>query len=408
MTQSMQKPIARALIIAVVLGPVAWADTVVYVSQQATSPLYAELAVGTANGLGQNGSLGGPFGSVQAAYAYLYNTPGHHTIRLLADGGGVYGGNDIGQNENANGNGVIRMVSNNVFPNANPLWNTVKLVSDDPLNRVTLRMSYPSSEFAEDGITSPAEQTNTYPASYQQRVVNSGATNATANRGNVIRGLWNPGANMALPGMIVENVDILLGGGHVLVGSTASVDTAPQQFTFNNVNVTMEREMFAAPSNGPIWGKSALFYGHYGQNALNNSYMSFNNSTINLINNDNSAWTGDFYVGAGWGLGGTGNWLKLPTDFVTGNNSSTFNYWDGTEYVQWADAPTGGIWQGGRNSGFTLTAYENGVGTNNTFFNLQSFSAIPEPSALALAGLAGAGFLMSRLFNRRGRPPEQN
>jgi hypothetical protein len=388
---------AMAVGIALVLTANARAETV-WVSQAATSPTYSQLAIGSANGLGQNGSLSNPFGSVQAAYAYLYSTPGNHTIRLLADGGGTYGGDDIGQNEGSvYGNGVIRMVSGNVFPNSSPTWTTVKLVSDS--TRVTMRMSYPTSEDPY-GITGPAEGATTgqYPAAYEKEVVNpNGST--TQNRGTAIRGLWNAGTTMALPGMIVEDLDIVLGGGHVLVGNTTTSGGTKQEFTFNNVNVTLEREMYAAPITGnPIWGKSALFTSHMPQADLTSSYLSFNNSSINLINNDiytinpedpagplipglPSAWDGDFFVGQTWAG------AKLPVNFVTGNNSSTLNYWNGSEYVQWADAPPGSIWQSTRNPN-SLRAYQLGATGVNNFLNLSSFVVeVPEPSTVLLGGL---------------------
>lgn len=376
------------------------ADEVVYVSQSVASPSYADLKTGS---LGQTGALGNPFGSIQAAYHYLYTRGGNHEIRLIHNGDdGTYGGAWIGANEFDNGNGYLRMVSNNAFPNGGPSWTSAKLVSADPLNRVTLRMSYPSGPPpAADGITSPAEGTNAYPAAYEKEVPNPSG-GAAVNRGQVIRGLWNPGTSMALTGMIVEDLDIVLGGGHVLVGTTASTGGIQQQFEFNNVNLFMEREMYPFPEpDGPIWGKSALFASHMNQTDLNLSSLSFNNSNIYLVNNDGSAWEGDFYVGQTWG---SGSWFKLPNDFVSGNNTSTFNYWNGTEYVEWVDAPPlgGGIWQSGRNAGNTLTAYQNNVGTNNNFFDLESF-AVPEPSSLALAGLAGAAAGMYRLFRRSGR-----
>ena len=391
---------AMAVGIALVLTANTRAETV-WVSQLAASPTYSQLAIGTANSLGQNGTSGNPFGSVQAAYAYLYSTPGNHTIRLRADGGGTYGGDDIGQNENANGNGVIRMVNNNIFPNASPTWTTVKLVSDS--TRVTMRMSYPTEE-APYGITSPGVGTDTYPAAYEKEVSNPGTTavpRLTQNRGATIRGLWNAGNSMALPGMIVEDLDIVLGGGHVLVGTTSSLAGTKQQFTFNNVNVTLEREMYAAPITGnPIWGKSALFTSHMPQADLNQSYLSFNNSSINLIHNDNytidytddpegarvarlpSAWDSDFFVGQTWAG------VKLPNNFVTGNASSTLNYWNGTEYVEWADAPPGSIWQSNRNPN-SLRAYQlGGTGVNN-FFDLASF--VPPPGFSWLGGIGGTG-----------------
>ena len=363
------------------------ADSIVFVSQQATSPLYSQLAIGTANGANQDGSSGNPFGSVQAAYAFLYSTPGNHTIRLLADGGGTYGGDDIGQNEGTvYGNGVIRMVSGNIFPTSSPTWTTVKLVSDS--TRVTMRMSYPTEEIPY-GITGPAEGATTgqYPAAYEKEVVNPNGTTAQ-NRGTTIRGLWNAGFTMALPGMIVEDLDIVLGGGHVLVGNTATSGGTKQEFTFNNVNVTLEREMYPAPLPGsPLWGKSALFTSHMPQADLTSSYLSFSNSNIFLRNNDNTAWgnmggtDGDFFVGQTWAS------VKMPTNFVTGNNSSTLNYWNGSEYVQWADAPPGSIWQSTRNPN-KLDAYElGGTGVNN-FLNLASFVVeVPEPSTVLLGGL---------------------
>ena len=382
---------AMAVGIALLLTANTRAETV-WVSQAATSPTYSQLAIGTANGANQNGSLASPFGSVQAAYAYLYNTSGNHTIRLLADGGGTYGGDDIGQNEGSvYGNGVIRMVSGNVFPSSSPAWTTVKLVSDS--TRVTMRMSYPTSQYATDGITGPAEGATSgqYPAAYEKEVVTPSGSTAQ-NRGTVIRGLWNSGISMALPGMIVEDLDIVLGGGHVLVGNTTTSGTTKQEFTFNNVNVTLEREMYGAPLPGsPLWGKSALFTSHMPQADLNNSYLSFTNSNIFLRNNDDTAWgsaggtDGDFFVGQTW------NSVKLPNNFVTGNDSSTLNYWNGTEYVEWADAPPGSIWQSNRNPN-SLRTYQLGATGVNNFLNLASFVAPVPPADFSwLGGTGGTG-----------------
>jgi autotransporter-associated beta strand protein len=382
---------AMAVGIALVLTADTRADSIVYVSQNATSPTYAQLVIGAANGLGQNGTSSNPFGSVQAAYAYLYSTAGNHTIRLLADGGGTYGGDDIGQNENANGNGVIRFVNGTIFPNSSPTWTTVKLVSDS--TRVTMRMSYPTGQFATDGITAPAEGASggQYPAAYEKEVPSPNGSPAL-NRGTVIRGLWNAGVSMALPGMIVEDLDIVLGGGHVLVGTTAANVGTKQQFTFNNVNVTLEREMYAAPVTGnPIWGKSALFTSHMPQADLNNSYLSFTNSNIFLRNNDDTAWgsaggtDGDFFVGQTWAG------AKLPNNFVTGNDSSTLNYWNGSEYVEWADAPPGSIWQSNRNPN-SLRTYQLGATGVNNFLNLASFVAPVPPADFSwLGGTGGTG-----------------
>jgi autotransporter-associated beta strand protein len=132
---------------------------------------------------------------------------------------------------------------------------------------------------------------------------------------------------------------------------------------------------------------------------LNHSYLSFNNSSINLIHNDNytidytddpegvriardpSAWDGDFFVGQTWAG------AKLPNNFVRGNNSSTFNFWNGTEYVEWADAPPGSIWQSNRNPN-SLRTYQLGATGVNNFLNLSSF--VDDLSWLGGTGGTGA------------------
>jgi hypothetical protein len=376
-------------IISLVLTAVSHAATV-YVSELVSAPTYD--SYGTTYD-GQDGSFGNPFGSIQAAYHYLYTQSGDHEIRLVTGvgGDGVFGGTEIGVSEfDTNGDGYLRLVSGagaNRF-NGNPSWNTVKLVSDS--TRVTLEMS-------RDYITSPNEAGhNAYPAAYEKEVPNPGGSNA-ANRGATIRGLWNAGTSMALTGMIVEDLDIVLGGGHVLVGSGGT--QLQQQFTFNNVDIYLEdNNIDEAGFTGDPWGKSALFTSHMSQTDLDNSWLSFNDSNIYLYTDNNAAWAGDFYVGQTWG---SGTWYTLPDNFVTGNDTSTFSYWDGSEYVAWDETTSWSIYQSGRNAGNTLTAYELGVSGNN-FFDLTSFNvsggggAIPEPASLVLMVLAGGAMMMRR------------
>jgi hypothetical protein len=366
---------------------------VVYVSESAADTAYSTYNSGYG---GQDGSAGNPFGAISAAYHYLYNTAGDHEIRLIGDGDGVFGGGELGSNEFANGDGYLRMVSNNQFSSTDPLWNTVTLVSDT--TRVTLEMS-------RDYITGVAEAGhNAYPAAYEKEVPNPGGSNA-ANRGAVIRGLWNAGTSMALTGMIVEDLNIVLGGGHVLVGTTASSTGTEQEFTFNNVNLILEREVTDAdidgdgnPATGSPWGTSSLFTHHADEATLANMYLSFNDSNIYLMNDDGTAWDSDFYVGQTWG---SGTIYQLPDNFVDGNDTTTFSYWDGSEFVAWDETTSWSIYQSGRNAGNTLTAYELGVSGNN-FFDLTSFNvsggggAIPEPASLVLMVLAGGAMMMRR------------
>lgn len=341
----------------------------VYVSETATDTAYATYNSGYG---GQTGAADNPFGSISAAYHYLYGQAGDHEILLVADGDGVLRGGELGQNEFGNGDGYLRMVSGNQFPTTAPLWTTVTLKPAPGYEGdVTLRMT-------DADITSPTEGGhNAYPAAYEKEVPNPGGAN-NANRGQVIRGLWNPGTSMPLPGMIVEGLTIVIGGGHVLIGTTASIGGTSQNFTFNNCDVYLQSDMAddLGAGFGDPWGKSALFVSHMNEADLALSSLDFHNSTIYLVPDDDSAWIGNFYVGQTWG---SGTWYKFPSGLIDGNNTSYLKYWDGSEYVEWAQ-PDGlgcSIWQSGRNAGNTLTAYENGAGANNLF--LVNFNDVPPP-----------------------------
>ncbi len=87
----------------------------------------------------------------------------------------------------------------------------------------------------------------------------------------------------------------------------------------------------------------------------------------------------------GGGGGAPGIWYKFPNDFIDGNHSSFFKYWDGGQYVEWTElsGPGCGIWQSGRNGGANqLAVYENGSGANNTF--LVNFNDPPPPTGFML------------------------
>ncbi len=383
---------ARAVFLAGAIGLALTAATqaaIIYVSTGAADVTYAQLGAGYN---GQAGTIGNPFGSIQAAYHYLWTQGGDHEIRLLS---GTYSGAKIGVNEFAHGDGYLRFVSGSgaagTFPSTDPAWTSVTLTPNSGPGTVTLSMQDQMTGF----------QTAAYPAAFEKRVVNSN-NNATRDRGNVIRGLWNAGTTHDLTGMIVENLDIIIGGGHVLIGTTAGdpPSLTGTQFTFNNVNITLQNNVIDNPVvTGDPWGRSALFVSHMDQTDMNNSWLSFNNSNIFLVNDDGTAWSGNFYVGQTWGPGGTGSWYKMPDNFVSGNNTSTLQFWDGSQYVLWDDTTPYSIWQSGRNSGNTLTAYQLGAEGVNNFFNLSSFGPeviIPEPASLALLGLAGGALLLRR------------
>ncbi len=359
-----------------------------YVSESATDLANTDLHGGGFQG--QDGSSGNPFGSIQAAYSYLWNTPGDHTIYLVNDGGGVWSGAEIGVNEFDSAAGYIRMAPAglNPWPTSDPSWTSVTLDGQDG---ATLSLMDPQTGF----------QTGGYPAAFEKEVTSPGGSN-TVNRGGQIRGLWNASGSQALTDMVVQNLDIYIGGGHVLVGST-SADTAapfPYEFTFNNVDLTLINDVDDDLGiTGDPWGQASLFVSHGTEaSSLDVSYLDFNNSSLNLFTSDASAWNEDFYVGQTWG---SGTWFQLPDNFVTGNDTSTFSYWDGSEFVAWDETTSWSIYQSGRNAGNTLTAYELGVSGNN-FFDLTSFNvsggggAIPEPASLVLMVLAGGAMMMRR------------
>jgi hypothetical protein len=358
------------------------ASTTVYVAEGA-----ATLANGDLHGggfQGQTGTIANPFGSIQAAYSYLWNTAGDHTVLLVNDEDGVWSGAEIGVNEFDSADGYIRMAPAglNPWPSTDPSWNSITL---DGQGGATLSLTDPQTGF----------QTGAYPAAFEKEVTNPGGS-TTANRGSVIRGLWNASGSQSLLGMEVQNLDIYLGGGHVLVGSTSAGAGTVNEFTFTNVNLTLENDVTDDLGiTGDPWGQAALFVVHADEaTSLTPSYLDFNNSNIYLTNDDGSAWSDVFYVGHGWGSGTVG--YLFPDNFVDGNSTSGFSYWDGSQYVEYDSSFN--IYQSSRNPN-NLTAYLLGS-TGNNFFDLASFNAggepIPEPASLALLMLAGGAVIMRR------------
>jgi hypothetical protein len=362
---------------------------VVYVSESATDLTYSTSTDGTYNG--QTGTSGNPFGSLTAAYHYLFTQAGDHTINLIGDDDGTFGGQELGGDRFNNTYGTMEFNSGTGFPTGDPLWNSVTLTG--ALSPKPITISVTAADIT--GNTEGAHAT--YPAAFEKEVPNPGGNNA-ANRGSVIRGLWNPGASMSMTGMTVEDMTIILGGGHVLVGN-AQAGSGEQQFTFNNVDVYLLRDVI---DNNPInglttgdpWGASVLFTTHVPQADLDNSYLDFNDSNIYLKNDDNSDWgTSNWYVGHTWG---SGVGYLLPDNFVDGNSTSGFFYWDGSAYVEYDSSFD--IYQSSRNPN-DLTEYTLGS-TGNDFFALSTFNvsggAIPEPASLVLMVLAGGAMMMRR------------
>ncbi len=353
----------------------------VYVAESAADVTNAQLHAGGFNG--QDGTALNPFGSIQAAYSYLWNTAGDHTIYLVNDGDGVWSGTELGVNEYDNGDGYIRMAAAglNQWPTTDPSWTSVTL---DGQGGATLSLTDPQTGFQSGG----------YPAAFEKEVTNPGGNN-TANRGSVIRGLWNASSSQSLLGMEVQNLDIYLGGGHVLVGSTSAGAGTVNEFTFTNVNLTLENDVTDDLGiTGDPWGQAALFVVHADEaTSLTPSYLDFNNSNIYLRNDDGSAWSDVFYVGHSWAG------YLFPDNFVDGNSTSGFSYWDGSQYVEYDSSFN--IYQSSRNPN-NLTAYLLGS-TGNDFFALSTFNVsggggdpIPEPASMVLMMLAGSAMMLRR------------
>jgi hypothetical protein len=362
---------------------------IVYVSESAADLTYSTSTDGTYNG--QTGTSGNPFGSLTAAYHYLFSTAGDHTIYLVGDVNGTFSGQELGGDRFNNTYGTMEFNSGTGFPTGDPSWGSVTL-APSPTTPNPITISVTAADIT--GNTEGAHAT--YPAAYEKETVNPGGTNAQ-NRGSVIRGLWMPGASMSMTGMVVEDMTIILGGGHVLVGN-ALTGSGEQQFTFNNVELYLDNDV---TDNNPInglttgdpWGASALFATNVPQADLNNSYLDFNNSNIYLTKDDSSDWsTSNWYVGQTWG---SGVGYLLPDNFVDGNSTSGFFYWDGSAYVEYDSSFN--IYQSSRNPN-NLTAYTLGVSGNN-FFDLSSFNfsgIIPEPATLVLMMLGGGAMMMRR------------
>ena len=80
-----------------------------------------------------------------------------------------------------------------------------------------------------------------------------------------------------------------------------------------------------------------------------------------------------------------------PINVMVGQNNGDHNFWS-NQFLGGLPAPQGNL-GGDENGGFTG---EGAINMNN-FGGNQFFTVIPEPSALALAGLAGFGMVVSRL-----------
>lgn len=328
-------------------------DTIVYADHNA-----ANVAYGDSTYSGQDGSLGNPFGSIQAAYHYLWGVAGKHEIRLKP---GTYEYADIGVNEYNNSAGFLRFVSNNWFPSTDPVWTSVKLVAQNGPGTVHIYFHFPLQGSFPHGSNA---------AAYEPEIDHDEMS--------AIKGLFNPGATHALPGMILEALKITVEGGGTLIGMTATSAGIAQQFTFNNVELYLLTDPDQVPNDGigldggDPFGNSALFVSHMPQADLNSSRLEFNNSKIYV--QPKGKYGTAMFVGQLWTQG-----VVFPAGFVDGKGTSAIYFWDGASYKikeDWSGA-TSGVWASSRNPN-KLYFQENDAGGANRF--LSNFLPIPDPA----------------------------
>ncbi len=87
---------------------------IVYVSESAADLTYSTSTDGTYNG--QTGTSGNPFGSLTAAYHYLFTQAGDHTINLIGDDDGTFGGQELGGDRFNNTYGTMEFNSGTGYP----------------------------------------------------------------------------------------------------------------------------------------------------------------------------------------------------------------------------------------------------------------------------------------------------
>ena len=355
------------------------ASEVVYVSMDVAAPAYSALSNGSVTG--QAGTVASPFGSIQAAYHFLWNKTGAHEIRL---GAGLYSGAKLGWDNNERYNMVFMDAAK--LP-GNPAWTSVTLKPN--AGAVTIENVLP---FGNPG--------NKRPGAYEYLQSDSATI---IDRGGLFR---LPTGAPNFNGMIFQDLTIDLGGGTAIVGSQG---TGVQQWTLNNTDVLMRAEYFDSDyAGGNPWRRSALFSHHNTTADMPGSFMSFNNSRIYV--DPSPGESGDFYTpgtNPGMFVGYRYFADAFPDGFFNGNDTSDLLLWDSNTAVT-GNEPfyTGDIWSSRRSPSILYNVEDTGDAETGGF--VVGFNAVPEPSTLALAGLAGAGFLMSRLLSRRGRSPEES
>lgn len=277
------------------------ADMVVYVKESAWALPFTSQQGGFG---GQDGSLANPFGTIQAAYRYLWTQSGNHEIRLIGDENNVFEGDEVGFSAFDQSYGQIAMTHSgfNPWPTGTPAWTSVTLMANDPVNN-PVKIRFNKNQF-DNNDTAGAEQ-------------------ELANRGTAgtYRGLWWPGTLVNLPGMIVEDLTIEISGGGFLIASTAQGSgpgASVWNFAFNRVELYLESDMLE-----PSFGRAALWAAEMGSADIAASSVDFNDANIYYDPVGLYPQNG-LLAGGGWAFA---DMFRQP-GFFDGNGTSRLYKWD--------------------------------------------------------------------------------